>query len=234
MNHRIGHRIRGAATAFTATLIALAAITAVLAPVAGAVPPGPPAGPGGPPIAQARTLELGATVTVTGTVTTPPGAFQSSFFDRGFGIQDRTAGIYISAPEPAPVSIGTLVTVTGTLADQSGLLVVRPTSITPIGQVDPVIPRTVKARVVGESTESTLVTATGRVTSAVVDDLPFGYKFTIADQSGTTTVFVNLETGVDVSGIRVGQTVRVTGMSSQYETTYEIDPRFPADLTVIG
>lgn len=215
---------------FVAALASAAALTLMHAPVA----PAAPGSQGAPPIAQARTLALGSTVTVFGTVTTPPGAFESSFFDRGFGIQDRTAGIYVSATELPDVAIGTAVRVTGTLDDQVGLLVVRPTSITALGAARPVVPRTVKARVVGEATESTLVTTTGRVTGAVLDDLPFGYKFTIADQSGETTVFVNLQSGIDVSGIRVGQTVRVTGMSSQYESTYEIDPRFPADLTVVS
>src|SRR5215510_13364624 len=47
-------------------------------------------------IALARTLPLGTVVTVDGTATTPSGAFESSFFDKGFGLQDRSAGIYVS------------------------------------------------------------------------------------------------------------------------------------------
>ena len=47
-------------------------------------------------IAEARTLPLGTVVTVAGSVTTPSGAFESSFFDKGFGLQDHTAGIYLS------------------------------------------------------------------------------------------------------------------------------------------
>ncbi|KQU04742.1 hypothetical protein ASG56_11685 [Rhodococcus sp. Leaf7] len=198
----------------------------MLAPTATAAPPG------APPIAQARAQGVGATVTVSGTITTPPGAFESSFFDVGFAVEDRTAGIYISAAERSTLGIGTAVTVTGTLADQSGLLVVKPTAITPIGPADPVAPRHVVTRVIGESTESSLVTTVGRVTSPVLDDLPFGRKFTIADQSGETTVYINTQTGIDTSAVRVGSVVQVTGMSSQYEDHYEIDARFPADLVV--
>ncbi|MBY6539800.1 hypothetical protein HQ325_14065 [Rhodococcus sp. BP-349] len=208
------------------TLTALVALTLGASPASAA--PG-----GAPPIAQVRTLSAGDTVTVVGTVTTPPGAFASSFLDVGFGIQDRTAGIYISASAPTDVMPGTSVRVTGSLADQSGLLVVRPTSIVSLGPVDAVAPRPVVVRVVGESTEASLVTVVGRVTSAVVDDLPYGYKFTIADRTGETTVFVNTQTGIDVSAIRAGQTLRVTGMSSQYEDHYEIDPRSPADVVVL-
>jgi hypothetical protein len=47
-------------------------------------------------IAQARTLPLGTVVTVTGSVSTPSGVFNSSFFDQGFGLQDGNAGIFIS------------------------------------------------------------------------------------------------------------------------------------------
>lgn len=206
------------------TVVATSAV--MLAPTATAAPPG------APPIAQARAQGVGATVTVSGTITTPPGAFESSFFDVGFAVEDRTAGIYISAAERSTLGIGTAVTVTGTLADQSGLLVVKPTAITPIGPADPVAPRRVVTRVIGESTESSLVTTVGRVTSPVLDDLPFGRKFTIADQSGETTVYINTQTGIDTSAVRVGSVVQVTGMSSQYEDHYEIDARFPADLLV--
>ena len=48
------------------------------------------------PIATARTLPLGTVVTVDGSATTPSGAFESSTFDKGFGLQDRSAGIYVS------------------------------------------------------------------------------------------------------------------------------------------
>lgn len=218
----IGSEGRIVGSAFT--VVATSAV--MLAPTATAAPPG------APPIAQARAQGVGATVTVSGTITTPPGAFESSFFDVGFAVEDRTAGIYISAAERSTLGIGTAVTVTGTLADQSGLLVVKPTAITPIGPADPVAPRRVVTRVIGESTESSLVTTVGRVTSPVLDDLPFGRKFTIADQSGETTVYINTQTGIDTSAVQVGSVVQVTGMSSQYEDHYEIDARFPADLVV--
>src|SRR6059058_5602549 len=47
-------------------------------------------------ISAARALPLGSKVTIEGTVSTPSGAFASSFFDAGFGIQDDRAGIYVS------------------------------------------------------------------------------------------------------------------------------------------
>ena len=57
-------------------------------------------------IAEARTRPLGTVVTVAGSVTTPSGAFESSFFDKGFALQDRTAGIYVSLPTDLGVGPG--------------------------------------------------------------------------------------------------------------------------------
>jgi hypothetical protein len=50
--------------------------------------------------------------------------------------------------------------------------------------------------------------------------------------SGGLTIFVTTQTNIDLSGLAVGQTVSVTGFSGQFGTHYEIDPRFPADITV--
>jgi DNA/RNA endonuclease YhcR with UshA esterase domain len=44
-------------------------------------------------------------------------------------------------------------------------------------------------------------------------------------------IFVNVQTGIAMGGLNVGQAVSVTGFSSQYDTHYEIDPRSPADIT---
>jgi len=72
----------------------------------------------------------------------------------------------------------------------------------------------------------------GMITQAPTSDLPYGYKFFVDDGSGELQIFVNTQTGIDLSGLAVGQTVSVTGFSSQFETHYEIDPRFPADIVV--
>jgi DNA/RNA endonuclease YhcR with UshA esterase domain len=85
---------------------------------------------------------------------------------------------------------------------------------------------------VNESTEGLLVQVVGTITQAVENDLPFGYKIFVDDGSGEITIFVNTQTGIDVSGFSAGQTVSVTGFSSQFDDHYEIDPRFPADIVV--
>jgi len=183
-------------------------------------------------IAKARTMPLGTVVTVAGTVTTPPGAFESSFFDKGFGLQDRSAGIYVSVAADPGVSLRSQVRVTGTLRDSFGLLILVSSDLTRYGKGSAVRPRSVSTGAVGERTEGSLVCVIARITQAPASDLPYGFKFFVDDGSGELTIFVNTQTGIDLSGLRVGQTVRVTGFSSQFDTHYEIDPRFPSDITV--
>ncbi|HEY4848170.1 MAG TPA: hypothetical protein VIH87_10380 [Methylocella sp.] len=38
-------------------------------------------------------------------------------------------------------------------------------------------------------------------------------------------IFVNVQTGISMSGLALGQSVSVTGFSSQYDTHYEVDPQ---------
>jgi hypothetical protein len=187
-------------------------------------------------IAEARALPSGTVVTVDGSVTTPSGAFFSSFFDNGFGLQDWSGGIYVSLQPNLNVAPRRQARVTGTLQDNGfGLLLLVPSSPSDVklhGAGPRVAPRFVTTGGVNESTEGLLVQVVGTVTQPVEDDTPFGYKLFVDDGSGEITIFINLETGIDVSGFAAGQTVSVTGFSGQFDTHYEIDPRFPADIVV--
>jgi hypothetical protein len=188
------------------------------------------------PIAVARSLPLGTRVTVEGTASTPSGAFASSFFDAGFGLQDDRAGIYVSLQADVHVVPGDRLRVTGVLADSFGLLVLLPDDP---GDVDrrghgrPPEPRRVPTGAVGETTEGLLVTVTATVTHAPVADDDFGFKLFVDDGSGPLQIFVNLQTGIDVSSLAVGERVKITGFSSQFDAEYEIDPRFAADVVPV-
>jgi hypothetical protein len=186
------------------------------------------------PIARARSLPLDAVVTVDGVATTPSGAFESSFFDRGFGLQDRGAGIYVSVAVDLGITPGTRVRVTGTLRDSSGLLVLvpaDPAAVVPHGRGPEVRPRRIATGAVDESSEGRLVRVVARITRAPASDLPYGFTFFVDDGSGELTIFVNTQTAIDLTGLAAGRTVGVTGFSSQFGTHYEIDPRFQADVT---
>ena len=184
-------------------------------------------------IAAARALPLGSRVTIEGTVITPSGAFASSFFDAGFGMQDDRAGIYVSLQTDLHVVPGDRVRVTGVLADSFGLLVLLPDAPGDVdrrGHERPPEARRVATGAVGERTEGLLVAVRATITRAPVADDGFGFKLFVDDGSGELQIFVNLQTGIDVSALAVGQTVKITGFSSQFDVDYEIDPRFPQDV----
>ncbi|MFI4980106.1 MAG: hypothetical protein ACHQIO_07135 [Nevskiales bacterium] len=193
------------------------------------------------PIAEARKLPMGTSVTIYGVVSTPSGAFESSFYDKGFALQDESAGIYISTPTLFNLAKPPKrVKVTGVLKDQSGLLVVVPAadaSVKPlIGLMNTadnrvIAPKPLKTVEVGEANEGWIVQVHGKVTQAPASDAPYGFKFSVDDGSGEALIFVNTQTGIPMSGLAVGQVVSVTGFSSQYDTHHELDPRSPADIT---
>ena len=184
-------------------------------------------------IATARMLPLGTVVTVDGSATTPSGAFESSFFDKGFGLQDRSAGIYVSIGTDLGIAPRTQVRVTGTLTDSFGLLILVPASPAAV-QAHGTGPKVRAERhltgAIGEATEGRLVRVVGRITRAPASDLPFGFTFFVNDGSGELQIFINTQTNIDLAGLAVGQLADVTGFSSQFDTHYEIDPRFQADL----
>lgn len=181
-------------------------------------------------IARARTMPLGTVVTVDGSASTPSGAFESSFFDKGFGLQDRTAGIYVSVPTDLHIVVRTQVRVTGTLQDSFGLLILVPGTVKVHGTGPKVHPTPRTTGTINEASEGKLVRVIARVTQAPASDPPFGFKFFVNDGSGEVTIFVNTQTGIDLSGVTTGKLVSVTGFSSQFDTHYEIDPRFQADI----
>jgi DNA/RNA endonuclease YhcR with UshA esterase domain len=187
-------------------------------------------------ISDARALPIAAQVTLDGTVSTPSGAFASSFFDVGFGLQDREAGIYVSVQTDPHLVPGDRVRVSGVLADSYGLLVLIPdaaTDVARVGHARPPVAQPSATGSVGESTEGLLVAVKGNVTQAPTSDPPYGYKFTVDDGSGALQIFVNVQTGIDLAQLRLGKKVKITGFSSQFDDHYEIDPRSPEDVTLL-
>ena len=58
------------------------------------------------------------------------------------------------------------------------------------------------------------------------------YQFNLDDGSGSTVIFVDKDTLVDVctQGVVNGDRIVVTGFSTQFNGTFEVKPRFPADV----
>lgn len=187
-------------------------------------------------IAEARGLPLGTVVTIDGSVTVPSGAFSSSTFDQGFAIQDHTGGIYVSVPNNLGLGLRQQVRVTGELGDtvQPGLLVlINVTDVKAHGSGPKVHALPVATGAVGEGTEGKLVRISGTITHPVFIDLPYGYIIFLDDGSGEVHSFVSASTGIDVSGLSEGQTIEVTGFSSQFGSSYEVDPRTQEDIKIL-
>ena len=188
------------------------------------------------PIADAR-AGSGSVFTLRGTVTVAAGAFASSTFDQGFGLQDGTGGIYVTMPVNAGLGTGRQVRVSGTVGDDGyGLTVFRVAAVSDVrpalAQVD-TAPRLVGTGEVGEATEGLLITVSGTVTRGPTDDMPYGYSVFIDDGSGETQVFMPASTGVNpfrIPFLKVGVGIRVTGFCGQYQSQYEVLPRVRADI----
>jgi hypothetical protein len=188
-------------------------------------------------IADARSEPQGSVVTVEGAVTVPSGAFSSSTFDQGFGIQDETAGIYVSTADNPNLHLFRRVRVTGVLADDGfGQLVLRPASLANVRRLpgaERQAPETVATGDIGESTEGSLMKITGTVTRPIVNDLPFGYQVFVDDGSGETQIFIPASTGINpftIPFIRLGARITAVGFSAQFLAQYEVLPRHRLDL----
>lgn len=177
------------------------------------------------PIGAARQIDVGHTVSIVGTVIVPSGRFRASSDDQGFAVHDETGGIWVSTKENLRLRVNEVVAVSGTLQRKSGKLQIAPSSVARVDRRALRVP----TGHVGAATLGHLITVEGRVVS-VDSDLPYGHKIYVDDGSGRVQVFVNASTDIDVRRFTVGHPVRVTGFSSQYDTTYEVEPRGRGDV----
>ena len=189
-------------------------------------------------IGEARGLPADTEVTIEGVVTVSPGVYNSSLGDLGFGVQDQSGGVYVSIAEVVDAEVGDRVRVIGRLAQvaqQTTVIASGKAAVELLEGAGTVATTEVATGDVGESTEGSLVSVSGAVTQALVDDSPYGFKVFIDDGSGEVQIFVHIIDGeplADVASIAVGQAVSATGFSGQYEATYEVMPRSASDFAV--
>jgi DNA/RNA endonuclease YhcR with UshA esterase domain len=189
------------------------------------------------PISQARGGDTGSTVTIEGAVSVAPGAFASALGDEGFALQDDSGGIYVKVAQKLDFGLNARVRVKGTLDEQNKLRILKaePADVETLQGTQQVQPVTVPTGEVNESREGRLVRVSGNVTQTFQDDSPYGYKLYINDGTGEVQVFVHVSAGLDKAALQAltaGQRITVVGLAAQYETTYEVAPRQPSDLTV--
>ena len=122
--------------------------------------------------------------------------------------------------------------VRGTLGESFGKLQIVPDSPAGVEALTGV-KLVVATGQVGKATLGYLITVEGTITQqGVVDDLPYGYKVFLNDGSGVVQVFLSESTNIDPRAphLKPGGQLRVTGFGSQYNATYEVEPRNRRDL----
>lgn len=186
-------------------------------------------------IDQARQQPDGAEVVVTGTVTVPSGWFRSANSDAGFVIQDSTGGIYVTTDQNLDLSLGETVEVTGQLTDDGhGQRMLALTDWHRRDRALPSIaPKVVSAQRAGRDLDGQLVTVQGKIVQPLQDDAPYGDRLWIADDSGKIQIYMPKSTHIEpqqLPFLKVGQWIRVTGLSSQFDQNDEVVPRSRADI----
>ncbi len=188
-------------------------------------------------IREARRAPAGTSLTIEGVATSRSGLFRSFTGEDGFFVQDATAGIYVSTETNPEVARGTRVRVTGVAGDLFRLeaIVSDPARIVPL-DVAPVPPAAeVATGAVGAENEGSLIRLTARITQAIVDDLPYGYRIFVDDGSGEVQVYVARSAfdPTTIDWIRPGAEIAAVGVSGRFEETREVLPRAPSDLTPV-
>jgi uncharacterized protein YdeI (BOF family) len=185
------------------------------------------------PIATAR-AHLGWTVTIQGNLTIEPHLFASR---DSFYIQDSTGGIYIYpaydyvAPD---MNLGDVVTIKGTVKVYGGIteidpvtsLVVEGSGTVPTPEVTVTNPNVLK------NTQGKLIQVEGTIRAPNTPPAPGAAHYTlyIDDGSGEVTVYVYKLTNIDMRGYTTGTRMRIIGISTAYNTTPEIQPRYQYDV----
>ncbi|MDI3517663.1 MAG: hypothetical protein PWP37_1575 [Thermotogota bacterium] len=180
------------------------------------------------PIRQARTLPDFTRVKVRGVVTVPPGPFSVNMIY----IQDDTGGIAVYARgvdlSKLDINPGDLLEIDGSMythRNNREITINTPSQVKKIGKEELPAPLKITTdEINNEELEGLLVWTSGEV---VEIDPP---KYYIDDGSGKGMVYIRENTGIDLSGAKIGLTATVTGVLGQYEWQHELWPRWPDDV----
>jgi hypothetical protein len=190
-------------------------------------------------IDNARNQEIGTSATVEGYVTVASGQFTGFSYDQGFAIQDEEAGIYISVGTNPALQLNQKVRVSGTLNSSFNqtVLFADVADIEVLSGAKNIAATDINTGAVNDDSEGTLVNIKGTVTYGPIDDLPYGWSFKVDDGSGPVAVFIASTVNMnpfEIPWLQVGQSVSVTGLSSEFADHFEVNPRRRGDLVKVG
>lgn len=182
-------------------------------------------------IAEVRTqTDIGYKYTIEGVVTSNASGYDkdTAFFDCIY-VQDETGGI-CCFPVAGDYKIGDVVQITGTTDFYQGEPELQVTSITKIGETEPIAPTEVTAaQIMNREVEGQLVTLKGTVESYELEN-GLAQTIMVKDAEGNVArVFIDgyITTGEDVQNLAVGCDITVTGLASYDDTFNAPDGPFP-------
>jgi glycosidase/DNA/RNA endonuclease YhcR with UshA esterase domain len=172
-------------------------------------------------IEQARGEEQGKTVTIEGVITTKPDIFG----EKGFYIQDDTAGAYIVSAEDYSLTVGDVVRVTGNTDDQKGEFRLVDTKIEKVGTKELPAAVGLNPNQVGEDVEGQLVSLNGvNITTLTEQENSFSFN---AEKDGKLVgIFVDERTGLAFEQFifEEGDLVNIQGVVGQSGDKYIVKP----------
>lgn len=177
-----------------------------------------------------KQTEAGYKYTIEGVVTSNASGYDkdTAFFDCIY-VQDSTGGINCF-PVAGNFKIGDRVRVSGTTDFYQGELELQVTSITKIGEGEPVVPTEVTAAQVNDgSVLGSLITLRGFVESFELEN-GLVQTIMVRDKDGNVArVFIDgyITTAEDVKNLAVGCEITVTGLASYDNTFNAPDGPFP-------
>lgn len=178
-------------------------------------------------IAEAKNLPDFSIVEIQGIVVVPPGPFETNLLQ----IQDETSGITVYAQG---VDLSSLAIKTGDLLKVKGqlythrknreLTINTESSIALLGTGTLPEPINIMTEKINDSAlQGLLVKTTGKLVE--IDDP----KYFIDDGSGRGMVYIR-PSGINLSKIKLGSEISVTGVLGQYEWEHELWPRWLEDI----
>ncbi len=186
----------------------------------------------------------GQQVTVAGVVTGPSEVF-SPEGKTGFWIQDRSGGVNVFCSfETGPFDLGQLVLVKGAVTEYKGVTEISPSTSTNIKvlaeSVELPAPETLRvSEALREDLEGLLLHIKECEVAAPPAQSGSGINLYVWNGQAAITVYVYPATGIDLSSLKVGDIVNVTGIVGQYDREepynagYQLLPRIPEDLVVV-
>lgn len=191
------------------------------------------------PIARARLLPNGQTVSVTGVVTAAPGTFNST----SVYIQDNSgAGIVLftgsGGPNVSALVVGDSVNVTGVMGTFSAERQIAggaALTVTDVGNGTVPTPLNIDAADVNAARFQGRLAAADSVRVVSVSGTT-NLTVTVEDAFGQFVIFSDVDTGLNASNWTVGNSYRVVGVLSSFQSgsnppLYQLKPRGAADVT---